>query len=57
MEALQIFEAPETFAYIEHEVTCPFCEGTMLSVVPEEGGTYYRCGDCENDWTVLGEAA
>jgi len=53
MEALQILEAPEQMAYLEHEVSCPFCESTMLCIIMDENSTYYKCGYCENDWAVL----
>ena len=57
MEATKILEAPEQLAYVEHEVSCPFCESTAMCVVLEENSTYYRCAHCGNDWTVLGDVA
>jgi len=62
MEVLNILDAPEPifneacepFAYIEHELTCPFCDENMIGLVIENGSEYYRCGTCENDWSVLG---
>ena len=55
MEALQILEPTETMAYIEHEITCPFCGSNMMGVSIEENYSYYKCGLCGNDWSVLGE--
>lgn len=53
MEAAHVFDAPETFAYIEHEVSCPYCEGHMLGTLEDSSSTYYICGTCGNDWVVL----
>jgi len=53
MEALQMLDTPEVMAFIEHEITCPFCGSNMMGVTIAEDYSYYKCGSCGNDWTVL----
>ena len=57
MNDLMVLEAPEVFAFIEHEVACPFCGHNMLSIVEDTTECFYMCGSCNNSWSVLGEAA
>jgi len=54
MEIIEICDAPEPNAFIEYEMSCPFCEENMLGIVIEGGSAYYKCGSCGNMWTVLG---
>jgi transcription elongation factor Elf1 len=50
---------PEFPKFIEHELTCPFCEKNLFSVetvVMEDHNiqSYYSCS-CGNSWDVIGE--
>lgn len=47
-------DATEMIAYVEHEVSCPFCEeSNWLSVSVDDGGTHYICGKCHEEWVVV----
>jgi len=52
-----VLEQPEILAFIEHEVSCPFCESNAMCIIHEDDGSYYKCGVCANDWTVAGVEA
>jgi len=52
-ELVSTDEAPEAASYIEHEVSCPFCEDSnWLSVSVDEFGTLYKCAVCKEEWAV-----
>lgn len=56
LELNESVEAVEGFDYIEHELSCPFCEEAGgLEVLDNIGEFYYKCVKCGNDWVVIGE--
>jgi hypothetical protein len=56
MESICILKAPKTYAFIESEEQCFFCESNMLCVDSEGNTTHYKCGTCYSEWSVLGES-
>ena len=56
LEMVSNEDATENIAYVEHEVCCPFCESNnFLSIEVCEDGSYYRCGLCREEWSVVVE--
>jgi hypothetical protein len=50
---------PESPKFIEHELTCPFCEKNLFSVettIKDDSSvqSYYMCA-CGNSWDVIEE--
>jgi hypothetical protein len=46
----------EPIAYVEYEVSCPFCEeSNWLSISFDDGGAHYICGKCSEEWMVVKE--
>ena len=54
LEMQAIDDAAEPVAFLEHEVSCPFCEEcSWLSVSVDDDGSHYICGKCDESWTVV----
>jgi len=48
-------DTEKVFAYTKHDKSCPVCDCNYLCVVVEGDESYYKCGDCSNDWIVIGD--